>query len=137
VLLGCEQHVERTANVDVHGLSRLGNGTGHGSDRGLVKNHLAAGGCFVNRCVVEKVALDEVNLGHVRQVLELTVGEVVQAHDVVAVHDQSAAQVRADEPGCPRDECPHRPKKVGDPEALGDAEHPVHELCHARQSQAG
>ena len=77
----------------------LSDRTRNRSHRPLVEDDVAPLSGGPHRVLIAQVGLHEPHVGHVRQVLDLAVRQVVQAHDLVSVRDEPTAQMRADEPG--------------------------------------
>jgi hypothetical protein len=81
----------------------------------MVQDDPTTGGRFSHCGLVAKIALDEPDLGHIGQVAEDPVGQIVEPDHLVTVGDQAPAQMRADEPRGAGDEDPHASQRT--PEA--------------------
>jgi hypothetical protein len=72
-----------------------------------VEDHLAPSRGRRDGILVPKIPLDEPHAIGATEILARAIGQIVETNDLMTVCTQTRCQVRADEPGHARYECPH------------------------------
>src|SRR5439155_3387807 len=105
-----EQDVERPLDVDRARRQRVLHGARNRTERAEVEDHLDAADGIVDALVAPQLALDHVDVAvEAGQVAAVAAREVVEHPDLVAVLEEAADEVRADEAAaaCHQDAATH------------------------------